>query len=50
MATVNRVLPWRRNIAPPAEEVAPLLTEYRDHHPKASTEMPYVAARKPPAW
>src|SRR3954453_515763 len=37
MATVDRVLPWRRNAAPPAEEVAPLLAIYREHHPRAST-------------
>ena len=34
MATVDRVLPWRRHTAPPAEEVAPLLALYRDHHPR----------------
>jgi GTP diphosphokinase / guanosine-3',5'-bis(diphosphate) 3'-diphosphatase len=35
MATVTRVLPWRRNTAPPTEEVAPLVARYRAHHPKA---------------
>ncbi|QGG95157.1 RelA/SpoT family protein [Actinomarinicola tropica] len=29
MATVNRVLPWRRELAPPAVEVAPLVTAFR---------------------
>ncbi|MEO7555746.1 MAG: RelA/SpoT family protein, partial [Acidimicrobiales bacterium] len=37
MATVTRVLPWRRNAAPPAEEVAPLLAAYKAKHPKTST-------------
>src|SRR3954468_13077557 len=36
MATVTRVLPWRRNSQPPAEEVAPLVAAFRAHHPKAS--------------
>ncbi len=38
MATVARVLPWRRT-APPAEEVAPLVAAYRARHPKAPTEL-----------
>ena len=38
MATVDRVLPWRRG-ALPAEEIAPLLAAYRQRHPKASTAM-----------
>ncbi len=38
MATVTRVLPWRRN-ALPADEVAPLLAAYRRRHPKAATAM-----------
>src|SRR3954449_9429432 len=37
MATVTRVLPWRRNAAPPAEEIAPLLSSFRASHPKAAT-------------
>jgi guanosine-3',5'-bis(diphosphate) 3'-pyrophosphohydrolase len=37
MATVDRVLPWRRHTAPPAEELAPILASFRAHHPKAST-------------
>jgi GTP pyrophosphokinase len=37
MATVDRVLPWRRNERPPADEVAPLLEAYRTRHPKAPT-------------
>ena len=36
MATVNRVLPWRRHAAPADEELAPLLSAYRVRHPKAS--------------
>ncbi len=37
MATVARVLPWRRNSAPTTVELAPLLTAYRGFHPKAPT-------------
>src|SRR4051795_5637896 len=39
MATVTRVLPWRRNSVPPAEEIAPLVGAFRSHHPKASSLM-----------
>ncbi|HEX8802924.1 MAG TPA: bifunctional (p)ppGpp synthetase/guanosine-3',5'-bis(diphosphate) 3'-pyrophosphohydrolase [Acidimicrobiales bacterium] len=39
MPTVDRVLPWRRNHQPPADEVAPLLTTYRRRHPKAPTAL-----------
>src|SRR6478736_3616543 len=39
MATVTRVLPWRRNSVPPAEEAAPLVSAFRSHHPKASPLM-----------
>jgi GTP diphosphokinase / guanosine-3',5'-bis(diphosphate) 3'-diphosphatase len=39
VATVDRVLPWRRHSAPPSEEVAPLVAAYREHHPKASTAL-----------
>ena len=38
MATVDRVLPWRRG-AVPAEEIAPLLAAFRTRHPKAATAM-----------
>jgi GTP diphosphokinase / guanosine-3',5'-bis(diphosphate) 3'-diphosphatase len=37
VVTVDRVLPWRRNERPPADEVAPLLAAYRARHPKAPT-------------
>jgi guanosine-3',5'-bis(diphosphate) 3'-pyrophosphohydrolase len=37
MPTVDRVLPWRRNERPPADEVAPLLAAFRARHPKAPT-------------
>jgi GTP pyrophosphokinase len=37
--TVDRVLPWRRNQQPPAEEVGPLLAAYRARHPKAPTDL-----------
>ncbi|MGH9209752.1 MAG: RelA/SpoT family protein [Acidimicrobiales bacterium] len=39
MPTVDRVLPWRRNQQPPADEVAPLLNAFRVHHPKAPTAL-----------
>ena len=39
MPTVDRVLPWRRNQQPPADEVAPLLNAFRIHHPKAPTAL-----------
>ena len=39
MPTVDRVLPWRRNHQPPADEVAPLLQAYRARHPKAPTAL-----------
>lgn len=39
MATVDRVLPWRRHHSAPIEEIAPLLTAYRRRHPKASVAM-----------
>ena len=38
MATVDRVLPWRRT-PPPAEEVAPLLAIYKGRHPKSPTAL-----------
>ncbi len=47
MPTVDRVLPWRRNERPPADEVAPLLAAYRARHPKAPTTLitrAYLAA------
>ncbi len=37
MATVDRVLPWRRHAAAPAEELAPIVTAYRIRHPRSST-------------
>lgn len=39
MATVNRVLPWRRQQPAPAEALAPLLASYRERHPRASIQM-----------
>ncbi|HEX4976335.1 MAG TPA: bifunctional (p)ppGpp synthetase/guanosine-3',5'-bis(diphosphate) 3'-pyrophosphohydrolase, partial [Nocardioides sp.] len=39
-STVDRVLPWRRSSPPPAEELAPLLSAYRDRHGRsARTEL-----------
>jgi guanosine-3',5'-bis(diphosphate) 3'-pyrophosphohydrolase len=37
--TVDRVLPWRRNQRPPADEIAPVLNAYRRRHPKAPTDL-----------
>ena len=39
MATVDRVLPWRRHHSAPIEEIAPLLTAFRKRHPKASVAL-----------
>jgi GTP pyrophosphokinase len=39
VATVDRVLPWRRQAAPADQELAPLVAAYRDHHPRASTAL-----------
>ncbi len=39
MATVTRVLPWRRTVnRPTSVEIAGLLDEFTSHHPKATTE------------
>ena len=49
MATVDRVLPWRRHHSAPIEELAPLLTSYRSRHPKAPVALinkAYEAARE----
>ncbi|MEI7591795.1 MAG: bifunctional (p)ppGpp synthetase/guanosine-3',5'-bis(diphosphate) 3'-pyrophosphohydrolase [Actinomycetes bacterium] len=37
MATVDRVLPWRRHVAPHSQEIAPLIDAFRERHPKDST-------------
>jgi GTP diphosphokinase / guanosine-3',5'-bis(diphosphate) 3'-diphosphatase len=39
MPAVDRVLPWRRHQNATAEELTPLLSAYRRHHPKASVAM-----------
>src|SRR5215210_4421487 len=39
MATVDRVLPWRRHQNVTAEELTPLLSAYRRRHPKAPVAM-----------
>ena len=36
MPTVDRVLPWRRNDPPPADEVAPLLGAFRKRPPEGA--------------
>ena len=38
MATVTRVLPWRRHTQPPAMEVQEIVDQYRRFHPKRPTE------------
>ncbi|NLA35327.1 MAG: bifunctional (p)ppGpp synthetase/guanosine-3',5'-bis(diphosphate) 3'-pyrophosphohydrolase [Actinobacteria bacterium] len=38
MATVTRVLPWRRNQQPALEKLGPLIELYRTAHPRASIE------------
>ena len=37
MATVDRVLPWRRTPAPNDQVLAPLIADYRVKHPKGPT-------------
>ena len=39
MATVDRVLPWRRQPAPPAGELGQLLATFKERHPKAQTAL-----------
>ncbi|MGB3412927.1 MAG: bifunctional (p)ppGpp synthetase/guanosine-3',5'-bis(diphosphate) 3'-pyrophosphohydrolase [Microthrixaceae bacterium] len=39
MATVTRVLPWRRHTQPPAMEVQEIISQFRKFHPKRSTAM-----------
>ena len=39
MPAVTRVLPWRRHQLPAAEKVGPLVEQFRNAHPKASSEL-----------
>lgn len=39
MATVTRLLPWRRQMNSAVDEVNPVLQSFRRRHPKASTNM-----------
>lgn len=39
MATVDRVLPWRRHVTNDAVELSPLLAAYRQRHPKVSASL-----------
>ncbi|MBM3717757.1 MAG: bifunctional (p)ppGpp synthetase/guanosine-3',5'-bis(diphosphate) 3'-pyrophosphohydrolase [Actinobacteria bacterium] len=39
MATVDRVLPWRRHHSAPVEELAPLLGSYKRRNPRASVAL-----------
>ncbi len=38
MATVTRVLPWRRHSSPTSVEIAPVVAAFRQRHPRADTE------------
>ena len=38
MATVTRVLPWRRHSQPPAMEVQEIIEQFRRFHPRRSTD------------
>jgi GTP pyrophosphokinase len=38
MATVTRVLPWRRHSQPPAMEVQEIIEQFRKFHPRRSTD------------
>ena len=39
MATVTRLLPWRRQHSSPDDELAPVLQSFRRRHPKTSTAL-----------
>ena len=39
MATVTRLLPWRRQMNSAVDEVNPVLQSFRRRHPKASTTL-----------
>lgn len=39
MATVTRVLPWRRHSQPPAMEVQEIIGQFRRFHPRRSTDV-----------
>ena len=39
MATVTRLLPWRRQHSSPDDDLAPVLQSFRRRHPKASTAL-----------
>jgi len=39
MGTVDRVLPWRRNQHAPSDELSPIVTAYRQSHPRASVDL-----------
>jgi GTP diphosphokinase / guanosine-3',5'-bis(diphosphate) 3'-diphosphatase len=38
-STVDRVLPWRRSEPTPADELAPVVEAFREHHPRAGTDL-----------
>ena len=52
MPTVDRVLPWRRNHPPPADEVAPLLDAFRRAAPQGADRADHpglpAVGRRPP--
>jgi guanosine-3',5'-bis(diphosphate) 3'-pyrophosphohydrolase len=39
VATVERVLPWRRQAAAPSDALAPLLAAYKDRHPRGDPSL-----------
>jgi GTP diphosphokinase / guanosine-3',5'-bis(diphosphate) 3'-diphosphatase len=45
-STVDRVLPWRRSEPTPDDEVAPVIESFREHHPRAGTDLVMRAYRR----
>ncbi len=39
VSTVDRVLPWRRSEPTPDEVLAPVIEAFREHHPRAGTDL-----------
>ena len=39
MPTVTRVLPWRRHTSVPSVEAAPVVSAFREHHPRADARL-----------
>ncbi len=45
-STVDRVLPWRRSELTPDEEVAAVVEAFREHHPRAASDLVVRAYRR----